>query len=66
LPQTHPCERIVIPGDLLWGADRHHLAAGVAAPGAEVDQPIGGPDEFEVVFDDDDAVAGIHQTLQQF
>ncbi len=33
------------------------VAAAVAAFGAEVDDPVGGLDDFEIVLDDDDAVA---------
>ena len=39
-------------------------AAGTAALGAEVDDVVGALDEVEVVFDDDDGVACIHQLLQ--
>ena len=40
------------------------LAATVAAFGAEVDDPVGGFDDVEVVFDDDDGVALVAQAMQ--
>ena len=40
------------------------LAAVVAVFGVEVDDPVGFGDEVQVVFDDDDAVAGIDQAVQ--
>jgi hypothetical protein len=42
------------------------LAAPVAALGSQVDQPVGDLDDVEVVLDDQDRVAGIHQALQHF
>src|SRR5204863_9909219 len=39
-------------GDLLGGAGGDDLAAGGAALGAEVDDPVGGLDDVEVVLDD--------------
>ncbi len=42
-------------------AAAHHLAAGIAPFGPEVDDPVGGADDIEVVFDDDQRVAGGNQ-----
>jgi hypothetical protein len=42
---------------LLRRADRHDLAARIAALGAEIDQPVGGADHVEVVLDHHDRVA---------
>ena len=39
--------------DFVGCADADDLATGVAAFWAEVDEPIGGTDDVEVVFDDD-------------
>ncbi len=39
--------------DLLRRAGADDLAAGLASLGAEVDEPVGGADDVEVVFDDD-------------
>src|ERR1041385_5141815 len=50
--------------DLLGGALGDDLAAGVAAFGAEVDDPVGALDDVEVVLDDDDGVAGVDEALQ--
>ena len=50
--------------DLLGRAGDDDLAAAVAALGAEVDDPVGGLDDVEVVLDDEHGVAGIDQALQ--
>ena len=39
------------------GSGGYDFASGVAAFGAEVDDLVGGFDDVEVVFDDDDGVA---------
>src|SRR5690606_4754672 len=49
------------PRDLLRRAGRDDLAAARAPLGAEVDDPVGRLDDVEVVLDDDDRVAGVHQ-----
>src|SRR5438067_5112696 len=53
-------------GDLLGGAGRDDMAAGIAALGAEVDDPVGGLDDFEIVLDDQHRVAGRDQRMQHF
>ena len=40
------------------------LAAVFAGFGAEVEDPVGGFDDFEVVFDDEQGVAGIDEFLE--
>src|SRR5213083_585389 len=52
----------VLP-DFLGRARDDHAPARGAAFGAEIDHPIGLGDEIEVMFDDDDAVAGIDKAL---
>ena len=54
------------PGHLLGGAGGHHIAAAVAALGAEIDDVVSGLDDVQIVLDDQDRVARIHQTLQYF
>jgi hypothetical protein len=44
----------------------HDLAAAVAAFRPEVDDPVGGLDNFEVVLDDHDRVAVLDQLVQHF
>src|SRR3546814_4728904 len=51
-------------GDLLRGAGGHQAAAAVAAVGAEVEDPVGGLDDLEVVLDDQHGVALVDQCLQ--
>src|SRR5205085_6663526 len=46
---------------LLGRAEGDELAAGVAAFGAEVDQPVRSADHVEVVLDDDDRVARLEE-----
>src|SRR5229473_1165486 len=48
-------------GDVLGRAGSHDQAAACAAFGAEVDHPVGGLDDVEVVLDHDDRVAGLDQ-----
>jgi hypothetical protein len=51
-------------GDLLGRADGHDLAAGVSAFGAEIDDPVGGLDHFEIVLDHHHGVALVDQLVQ--
>ncbi len=53
-------------GDLFGGSGGDDLAAGVAAFGAEVDDVVGGFDDVEVVFDDQDAVTGFDEPFEAF
>ena len=53
-------------GDILGRAGRDDAPAAVAAFGAEVDDPVGGLDDVEVVLDDDDGVARVDQLVQHF
>ena len=58
------CIALFAHGDLFRRARRDDRAAAVAPFRAEVDDPIGDLDDVEVVLDDDDGVAGVHQLLQ--
>ena len=49
---------------VLGRAGGDDLAAAVAAFGAEVDDPVGGLDDVEIVLDDDDRVALVDQLVQ--
>ena len=49
----------------LDGALEHHLAAGSAGAGTEVDNVIGDGDQFRFVLDDQDGVALVPQPQQQ-
>jgi hypothetical protein len=49
---------------LLGGAFGHQPAAGRAALGADVDDPVGGADDVQVVLEGDDGVAGVDQALE--
>ena len=53
-----------IGGDLFGGAGGDDLPTLVAAFRAEVNHPVGGLDDIQVVFDDDDGVAVIAQPVQ--
>ncbi len=62
--QKLPCIRLSARGDVLRRARHHHFAAGVATFRAEVDHVVGGLDHVEVVLDQQDGVAGVHQPVQ--
>jgi hypothetical protein len=51
-------------GDVFGRALGDELAALFAGFGAEVEDPVGGFDDFEVVFDDEQGVAGIDEFLE--
>ena len=51
--------------DVFWRADADDFAAGVAALGAEIDNPVGGSHHVEVVLDDDHRVPGSEQLAQR-
>ena len=53
-------------GYFLGGSHGHDFAAGVAAFGAHIDEPVGGFDDFQVMFNDDDGVALVDQLVQHF
>ena len=51
-------------GDVFRGALGNDLTAVDTAFGAEVNDPIGGTDDIEVVFDDEDSIPGFHQPVE--
>ena len=53
-------------GDFLGGSDGNDLSALVACVGAEIYDPVGGFHDVKVVLDDEDGVAGVHQSLEDF
>jgi hypothetical protein len=53
-----------IDGNLLRRALGDDLAAAVSALRAEVDDPVGGFDDIEIVFDDHHGIAVIAQLMQ--
>src|ERR1043166_2296129 len=53
-------------GRFVWRAGKYELAACVTGVGAEVKNPVGGFDYLKVMFDDDQAMAGIDETLENF
>ena len=57
-------DRLRIPGDLLWCAARDDAAAGGTALRPKIDQMVGAADDVQVVFDDDDGVALIHELVE--
>ena len=57
-------ETFLALGYLLWGACGKDLSAVAPALRTDVDDVVGEFDDIEVVFDDDDGVATIHQFLQ--
>ena len=55
--QIAPGVAVWVGGDVFGRADTHHLTATSTAFGAHVDQPVGGLDDVQVVFDDDHSVS---------
>lgn len=51
-------------GDVLWGAFGDDASALFTGLGAQVDDPVGRADDVEVMFDDEDGVAGIDQGVE--
>ena len=51
--------------DILRRAARDKLPAFFAAFRAEIDEPVGAFNDFEIVLDHDDRVARVHQTLKE-
>ena len=46
--------------DLLRASFRDDLSAGLASFRSEVDHPIGGLDDIQIVFDDDEGIPGVY------
>ena len=59
-----PGRALVDLGDVLRRPRRDHLAARLAALGAEVDEPVGLLDHVQVVLDDEHGVARVDEPLQ--
>ena len=57
--------RLRVARDLLGRAGGDDFAALVAAFGAEIDEPVGGFDDVEIVFDDDERRAGFEQFAER-
>ena len=51
-------------GDLFGRTFCDELAAVFSGFGAEVEDPVGGFDDFEVVFDDEQGMSGVHKFLE--
>src|SRR5215831_3748654 len=64
LPQIPAGVARLDQGHLLGRAGRDDVAAAVAALGPEIDDPIGGLDDFEIVLDDEHGVAGRDERVQ--
>src|SRR5947209_6537361 len=53
-------------GDLVGRAGRDDMAAAVAPLGPEIDDPIRGLDDLQIMLDDEHRVAGRDQRMQHF
>ena len=51
-------------GDLLWRALRNNLATPLSSLRSKVNQPIGGLDDVEIVFNYQQGMTGIDETLE--
>ena len=65
VPQVGGCSRLARAGDLLRSAPGDDAATLLAAFGTEVDHAVRGRDDVQVVLDDDDAIAPVHEPLQR-
>src|SRR5207244_4549754 len=52
--------------DVFGRAAGDDFSAAFAAFGTQIDHPVGGLDDIEIVFDDDDGIAVVAQALQHF
>src|SRR5579859_4194652 len=66
LAQEFACVRRFGLRNLLGWAFRDHASTQLAAFGAEIDDPVGRFDDVEIVLEDDDCVALVHQPVQYF
>src|SRR5579862_5022500 len=57
--------RVRIARDLLRGAGGNDAAAGVSALGAEINDPVGGLDDVEIVLDDEDGSAALEKLAKR-
>ena len=64
LPQKPAGVGFRVAGHFFRGARGHEFAAAVAAFRAQVDEVVRGLDDLQVVFDDDDRVAFVHQAVE--
>src|SRR5215218_8985984 len=64
LPQVPAGEGMLVVDEADRRTAEHQLTAAAATFGSEVDDPVGVPDDVEVVFDDDDGVAGIDESIE--
>ena len=64
--QELSCIRVWVSADILGGAFGDDLTARLAAFGTQIDDVVGDFDDIQVVFDDQDSVAAVHQAVQHF
>ena len=57
--------RCLVSGDLLGCTRGHHVTAGLAAFGSEVDEVVGRLDDVEIVLDDEQRVALLEQLAER-
>ncbi len=63
--QITPGVAVRIRRQIFWRADTDHTAATRAAFGPDVNQPVGGFDDVQVVLNDDDGVTGVAQLVPE-
>jgi hypothetical protein len=59
-----PGVRLLDPSNLLRGALRDDAATSLAAFGPQINEPVSLFDDVQIVFDDQDGVAQVHEALQ--
>ena len=65
LAQRRAGVRAGVLAQVLGRALGHQLATGVAALGAQVDEPVAGADHVQVVLDDNQRMAPVHELAQR-
>jgi hypothetical protein len=53
-----------VPNQFLRGACKDEATSRLACFRTQVDHPVCDPDDFEIVFDDDDGIAGCNQSIK--
>ncbi len=57
---------VPLAGDIFGSPPSDNLAAPRATAGSEIDDPVGGLDDIEIVFDDQHRIACIHELVEDF
>ena len=62
--QEFSCQTLVAGGKLLWCTYGYNLSTTVATIGSHIDDMVGTLDDFHIVFDDEDGMATLNQSVE--